>query len=188
MATGLDANTSTRLVLLPALVRVAGRSIGPTRGGVELTFSEDYVQPEADGVNQPIVGFGYTRSKQVTATFSALEFSAENMALANDLAAGTGTAPNLTFTPIANMTMYTSSQFLASPGLQIYVPFSDTVTGFYFISMPTGRIRGTVNLSGANGEATIQYTVTSAATAASPDAVPFTWGRVASLPAETGGP
>lgn len=189
MATGLDANTPTRLLLLPALVRIAGRSVGPTRGGVELTFSEDYVQPEADGVNQPIVGFGYTRSKQVTATFSVLEFSAENMALANDNVAGTGTAPNLTFSPRANMTMYSSTEFMASPGLQIYVPFSDAgVPGFYTLQILTGRVRATPVLSGANGEATMQFTVTSAAPLATPDAVPYSWARVATLPSEVGGP
>jgi hypothetical protein len=34
----------------------------------------------------------------------------------------------------------------------------------------------------------MQFTVTSAAPVASPDSVPYSWGRVATLPAETGGP
>lgn len=188
MATGLDASTSMRLLLLPALVRVAGRSVGPTRGGVTVTFSQDYVQPEADGVNQAIVGFGYTRSKTAQVEFSALEFSAPNMQLANENAAPTGTSPNFTYTPPANMNMYGSSQFMASPGLQIYVPFSDTGTaGFYFLSVPNGRIVASPDISGATGEATLRYTITSAVAASSPDAIPYTWGRVATLPSETGG-
>ncbi len=189
MATGLDANTPGRLLLLPALVRINGRSVGPTRGGVTATFSQDYVQPEADGVNQPIVGFGYTRSKQVTLEFSVLEFSADNMQLANDNVAGTGTLPNLTYSPRANMTMYSASEFLASPGVQIYCPFSDGSTpGFYTLQVTTGRVVAVPDLSGANGEATMRFTITSAAPLATPDVVPYSWGRVATLPSETGGP
>jgi len=189
MATGLDAQTPARMVLLPALVMIGGRRLGPTRGGVELSFSEDYRQPEADGVNQPVVGFGYTLSKQVTATFSVLEFSTENMRLANDNVAGTGSAPNLTFTPFPNMTMYGAAQFMQSPGLQVFCPFSDpAVPGFYEFNILTGRVRAVPTVSGANGEALLQFTVTSAAPIATPDAVPYAWGRTATVPTEVGGP
>lgn len=188
MATGLDANTPNRMVLLPALVRVAGRSIGPTRGGVTITETADEVQPEADGVNQAVVGFAYKRSTTVQVEFTALEFSPENLALANDNIAGTGTAPNLTYTKFANMTLMPSAQFLQSPGLQIYVPTTEATPGFYCLTVPNGRIRGTVNLAGATGEGTISFTVTSATTAGAPDAIPYTWSRVAALPGEVGGP
>jgi hypothetical protein len=189
MATGLDANTASRMTILPALVRIAGRSIGPTRGGVTLTYGEEVVQPEADGVNQAIVGFAYKRSTTISVEFAALEFSPENLALANDNVAGSGTAPNLTFTPFANMTMMGAAQYLQSPGLQIFVPFSDpAVPGFWTLTVPNGRVRGVVNVGGATGEGTIQFTVTSAALASAPDAVPYTFGRVAALPSEVGGP
>lgn len=188
MATGLDSNTSSRLVLLPALVRVAGRSIGPTRGGVTVTETRDEVQPEADGVNQAIEGFAYKRSHTVQVEFTALEFSPENLALANDNVAGTGSAPNLTWTPFANMTMMGAGQYLQSPGLQVYVPTTEGTPGFFCLTVPKGRVRGAVNLAGATGEGTISFTVTSAVAAGTPDAIPFTWSRVAALPGETGGP
>ncbi len=189
MATGLDANTTSRMILLPALVRIAGRSIGPTRGGVTITTAEVYVQPEADGVNQEIVGFGYKRSTTCTVEFSALELSPANMALIHDNVAPIGTPPSLTWQPYPNMTMFTAAEFLQSPGLQIYAPFTSvSEPGFMVFTLTSGRVKGMIDTSGAMGEGTIKFTVTSAVAAGTPDALPWSWAKVAALPAETGGP
>jgi len=85
--------------------------------------------------------------------------------------------------------MYASTEFMQSPGFQLFVPFSDTATpGFYTLQILTGRAKAVPVMSGANGEATMQFTITSAAPVATPDAVPYSWGRVATIPAEVGGP
>jgi hypothetical protein len=187
MATGLDANTASRLVLNPGLVYMNQRLVGPTRGLGSMVIARDMVQPEADGVNQGIIGFEYPRSQTATLEFAVLEHSPENMLMANMFKAGVGTAPNLTYTAPDNMRLLVTANYLPGP-IIVYSPFTDAaVPGFMFARIDQGLVTSQLE-GGSQGEALIRYTVTSRATAASPDAVTWSFGRVASIPAEVGGP
>lgn len=188
MPSQIDSNTSSRFVLNPLLVYVADRQLGPTRGGTAITITRDVVQPEMDGVNQGIVGASYKRSEVVQVEFSVVEFSAANMNLMNFNVGASGTTPNFTYTPFANMTMMAAGQYMGSPGLKMYGTFTDTTTpGYFFFLMPNGLITAVPEFA-ASGEATLKITITSAVSSSTPDATPYTFGRVATLPTEVGGP
>jgi hypothetical protein len=188
MATFMDANTATRFVFNPMLITIDGRRIGPTRGGCTFSRALEIVQPEMDGVNQPVRGMEYIRSDIPTLEFQATEFSAGNKQLMNQNVTGTGTAPNLTFTPYANMTMMTSSQYVTTNGGVIaYGQLSDTVAGFFFVAIPSALITAVPSF-GANGEATLAFTCVGRAADSTPDGKLWTYGRIAAIPAEVGGP
>lgn len=188
MPSQFDTSTPTRFVLNPLLVYIGDRQLGPTRGGVSISITPDIVQPEMDGVNQMVVGAAYKRSEPVEVSFSLVEISGLNMQLGAMNQAPTGTAPNITLTPYANMTIMGSGQYMPSPGLRMYGQFTDTaVPGFWFFFVPNGMIVASFQ-PGASGEMTMQYTIRSAAAAATPDGTVYTYGRVAALPTEVGGP
>ena len=184
MASLLDVNTGARQVLNPGLVYVGGRALGPTRGGVAVTIDREYVQPEMDGVNQRVTGIGYYRSQQITLEFSLVEFSPENVSLGNFSRSGTGTAPNLVESPFPNMTRFDG---FASNVVVYWQILDAAVPGFRFVSIPTAMIQSQLE-SAADGTATMRFTVQSYVAPATPDAIGFSTGRVATIPAEVGGP
>ena len=184
MPSGLDVNTGARQVLNPGTVYVGGRLLGPTRGGISVTIDREYVQPEMDGVNQRTTGIGYLRSQQMTLEFSLVEFSPENVSLGSFSRTGTGTAPYLTENPFSNMTRFDGF----ASNIVVYWQILDTaVPGFRFVSIPTAMIQSQME-SAADGTATMRVTVQSYVGPATPDAVGFSTGRVATIPAEVGGP
>ena len=188
MPSQFDSSTPTRWVLNPLLVYINDRQVGPTRGGVTISITPEIVQPEMDGVNQMIVGASYKRSESVEVSFSLVEFSENNMQLGVNNVAPTGTAPNVTLTPFGNMSLMQAGQFMGAPGLRMYGKFTDpTTAGYWFFFMPNGLITASF-APGASGEMTMAYSIKSAAPAATPDASVYTYGRVAALPSEVGGP
>ena len=188
MPSFIDTSTASRFVLNPLLVYIGTRRVGPTRGGVTISIARDIVQPEMDGVNQGIVGAKYVRSETATVEFSVVELGEQNFTAANMLIAGTGTTPNLTYSGVPNMTLLTTANYLPTEGFRGYAQFTDpAIPGYYFFSIPNGIITAVPEF-GASGEATLKFTITSEALASAPDAKTFSWGRVATLPAEVGGP
>ena len=184
MPSGIDTNTGARQVLNPGIVYAGGRLLGPTRGGITVTIDREYVQPEMDGVNQRTTGIGYFKSQQITLEFSLVEFSAENLSLANFSRAGTGTAPNLVDSPFPNMTRFDGF----ASNIIVYWQILDAATpGWYYVSIPTAMVQSQIE-SGADGTMTVRLTVASYVSPATPDAVGFARGRVATIPAEVGGP
>jgi hypothetical protein len=189
MPTFMDANTATRFVFNPLLITIAGRRIGPTRGGATFNRAIEIVQPEMDGVNQPVRTMEYIRSDVPTLEFQGTEFSPENLLLMNQNVAATGTAPNLTYTPYANMQMMDEARYVTTNGGVIaYGQFTDAaVPGFFFIAIPSALVQ-VVPSFGANGEATLAFTVTGRAAPGTPDGKLWNFGRIAAIPAEVGGP
>lgn len=184
MPSGIDAQTGIRQVLNPGIVYAAGRRLGPTRGGVTVNITREYVQPEMDGVNQRVTGIGYIKQQQITLEFSIVEFSTENLSLASHNRTGTGTGVNLTANPFANMTLLDAY----ASNIQVFWQFLDgTTPGWYFITIPTALVETQLE-SGADGTMSMRFTVSSYVAPANPDAIGFTQGRVAALPTEVGGP